>query len=67
MEGQQVEDETGVMVDVEGPRYSGSFPLHNQTPEGYQQIMLKVLREVPGGLNFGSTVYNNYKAFLNEQ
>jgi len=67
MEGQQVEDEAGVMVDVEGPRYSGSFPLHNQTPEGYKQIMLKVLREVPGGLNFGSTVYNNYKAFLNEQ
>ena len=55
------------IVAVEGTRYTASFPLFNQSPEGYKETMLEVLRGIPGGLSFGSTVYNNYKAFLNEQ
>jgi hypothetical protein len=65
MKGETEEDELGNIVPVKGARYSAAFPLHNQTPEGYKTLMLDVLREVPGGLNFGSTVYNNYKTFLN--
>ena len=63
MEGQTDENDNLIV----GPKYSGSFPLHNQSPEGYREIMLKVLREVPDGLTFGSTVYNHYKDFLNKK
>ena len=63
MEGQTDENDDLIV----GPKYSGSFPLHNQSPEGYREIMLKVLREVPGGLTYGSTVYNQYKLFLNKK
>ena len=63
----EIDDATQEEVAVEGPRYTASFPLFNQSPEGYKETMLEVLRGIPGGLSFGSTVYNNYKAFLNEQ
>lgn len=65
MKGETEEDDLGNVTPVKGPRYSASFPLHNQTPAGYKETMLEVLRAIPEGLNFGSTVYNNYSTFLN--
>mgnify|MGYP003136235797 CR=1 FL=1 len=63
MKGQTDENKEPIV----GPRYSASFPLASISEEGYKRIMLEVLREVPGGLTYGSTVYNQYKLFLNKK
>ena len=44
-------------------KYSSSFIPKTLSEEGMIQLLKEVLQDVPGGLSFGSTIYQDYINF----